>query len=185
MIMCVMDVLETILDSIDNLTDIIIKTKRSDSLQYIYDIYITKCININFDSKYFFLTRCEDELGWEINTDMKPRLLKLIKNLIQTRSMGENIKNSCNRIQFRVFKHNVLLDAKENQIRKEILLEYTKNKGYDKSLQFLLQKRIDRLNDRLSLEKDSDEWCENEVFIYRLEKIISTIQEHKARTFQT
>lgn len=116
---------------------------------------------------------------------MKPGLLKLIKNLIQTRSMGENIKNSCNRIQFRVFKNNVLLDSKENQIRKQILLEYTKKEGYDKSLQFLLKKRIDRLNDRLTLETDSDEWCENEVFIYRLEKIISTIQEHKVRIYQT
>lgn len=179
-----MDVLGHILDNIPLFTNDIFKQHKEDSIEYVFDNYIKKCININFDSKTFYLTRNTSERGFEINTDMTHGFLKMMTTLIKTRCMNENIKNSSNRIHFRVYKDNVLLDSKKNEIRKALAISLVNKLGTDSVLKYIIDKRCDLLNLRFKLDSDTDEWCENEVFIYRCDIIIGSIQEHKSQISQ-
>lgn len=180
-----MEILDTILSNVPIFVDMTIKDKGNDSIKYIFDTYITKCININFDSKFFYLTRDIGEIGFEIDHNMTTEFLRMLIRLIETRSMNENIKNSSNRIHFRVYKHNVLLDSKNNEIRKAIVVNLVKKMGSDVVLKYMLDKRCSLLNSRNSLNSDTDEWCENEVFIYRSNIIIESILKHIAPTYLT
>lgn len=180
-----MNVLNTIIDSIPFFVNNILKEKGDESLEYVFSVYIKNCINISFDSKFFYLTRFDDEIGFEITNAMDISFLKMLKELIQTRSMNENIKNSSNRIHFRVFKNNVLLDSKENEIRIEIVKNLAKHIGKDVILKFFIENRIALMNKTMTLDRDSDEWCENEVLIYRTLIIIESILEHKDQLSQT
>jgi len=177
-----MEVLSVIIENVPLFVSTIIKEKKEETVKYVYDTYITKCISINFDSKEFFLTREKSEIGFELNDEMSTDFLRMLIRLIQTRGMNENIKNSSNRIHFRVYKQNALLDSKNNEIRKSIVICLVDQIGPDPVLKFLLDERCALWNMRLTLDPDSDAWCDNEVILYRCDCIIESILKHKVPT---
>jgi len=87
-----------------------------DPLEIIYETTVQD-IWIHFDSTKLFLFKDNTTVHVPINIMTRTPVLEMILWLIESRSMMENIRNSENRILFRVFKGNANLDTHDNTIR--------------------------------------------------------------------
>jgi hypothetical protein len=98
--------------------------------------------------------------------------------------MSENIKNVDGLIHFRVYKHNVILDKKENKIRCGIFLTAASIIPLEIISEFLIQKRIKLMNEALILEENSDEICLNKHLQFRLRCITKFLINNKYLDYQ-
>lgn len=140
-------------------------------------------ININFDSKHFYLLKYEmidnTKLMFEIDLNNTPKeLLKMIVNLIELQRMEQNIKNKSFLIHFRGFKGKVYLEDKDNTLRIEAFIQlhnYMRNPFMIRI--FLVEKLLDIRNKLKVTNDDETDFVLFKIQEYRILAILNAIEK--------
>jgi hypothetical protein len=184
-----MDVKQVLLDS----CDVIIREfpPGANPLDTLYET-MKQDIWLHFDSAKLFIFKDNDKVHLPINIMTKTSVLNMILWLIESRSMMENIRNSDNRILFRVYKGNARLDSSDNAIRNELWLSLVCNVDqeltYGDVWKYLALKRVEVMDELEKMEiNDSTEDLYQSKSIEHL-RLISTLkyfEELASRSIQT
>lgn len=184
-----MDVKQVLIDSCDvvirefppgaNPLDILYETTKQD-------------ICLHFDSAKLFIFKDNHKVHLPINIMTKTSVLNMILWLIESRGMMENIRNSDNRILFRVYKGNAQLDSRDNAIRNELWLSLVGNVDneltYGDVWKYLAKKRVKVMDELEKMEiNDGTEDLYQSKTIEHL-RLISTLkcfEELASRSVQT
>lgn len=151
-------------------------------LEELYREFVGVDIDINFDSKTFFITRNSTVTGIDIGPHMDKRLVTKILHMINSKEMGENIKNTSQRIHFRMYKYNTVLDGAECYIQCKVFLDAAGYVGVTEVLSFLVTKRVELLNEILRYADDDDLQCKTKERLQCVETVITSVLAHKNQT---
>lgn len=151
--------------------------KSSTQNQFLDEIYsyIVQNIILNFDSSTVYITKDTELVGLSINHKMNQSFISMLIWLVTQGHMMENIKNDKNMIHFRVFKGDVVLDTKKNELRKKIFKEATKFVHRKDIIKNLIHKMIQIKNDINDVEKSSDEHTDLVAKEFRIKSVILEI----------
>lgn len=137
--------------------------------------YLVQNIILNFDSSTLYITKDTGLVGLSINHKLNQSFISMIIWLVTQGHMMENIKNDKNMIHFRVFKGDVELDTKRNELRKKIFKEATKFVHRQDIVKYLIHKMIQIKNDINQVEKSSDEHTDLVAKEFRIRSVILEI----------
>lgn len=180
------DVKQILLDS----CPVIIQNSTSggNPLDIIYET-MNQDIWIHFDSAKFFIFKDNDVVHIPINIMTKTPILRMILWLIESRSMSENIRNSENRILFRVYKGNAQLDSRDNSLRNKLWTSLVGNVDgemtYGDVWSYLARKRVTLLGiiENTDLTDENEEQYQTKIIeLLRLESALKHFEELASRS---
>lgn len=181
------DVKQTLIDS----CPVIIQNstfQQKNPLDVIYET-MKQDIWIHFDSAKFFIFKDNDKVHIPINIMTKTPILRMILWLIESRSMGENIRNAENRILFRVYRGNAQLDSKDNSLRNELWTSLVGNVDgeitYGDVWSYLALKRtvlLGTLENTEVTDENEEEYHTKSVELLRLESTLKHFEELASRS---
>lgn len=140
-------------------------------------------IDINFDSKSFYLLKYEfcniSKLYFDIDYKRTPKeLLEMIIKLVEQRRMDQNIKNKLYLIHFRGFKGKVYLENQNNDLRRELFLQLHHFIREPLKIRiFLLRKLLKVKNELKNKLIDENEMIQLKIQEYRIKLILKSIEK--------
>lgn len=142
-------------------------------------------IDINFDSKHFYILGYEfmesSQLKFDIDPERTPKaLLKMIIKMIELQRMEQNIKNKQFLIHFRGFVGKVYLEDKENTLRIEAFLQLHNYLRRPFNIRvYLIEKLLEiknQLKQIMGTDNMSDECIRLKIHEYRIRAILRAIE---------
>jgi hypothetical protein len=166
----------------DNVNRLVASIPVDTLLESLYP-FVTENIALNFDSQNIYLTKSH-LFGVPIDESSPLELIQMIKNLIEMRLMGENIRNSSNRIHFRCYADNVSLDTKDNFLRSRLFICACDALSSLSVSIFLFTKLLGVRNLLSKLDTNGEEFHAALIELFRVRTIIRAIEEHNVATEQ-
>lgn len=180
-----MDIKETLKLHMNYIVGCFYKNVGSSDDKIMDEMYtlIENDIDINFDSKHFYLLRYEliekTALKFDIDLENTPRdLLKMILKLIELQRMEQNIKNKLYLIHFRGFKGKVYLEDVDNTLRIEAFLQLHNYlvKPFINIRVFLIKKLLELNNKLKTTMEDEEQYINYKVQVYRIKAVLKAIE---------
>lgn len=111
------------------------------------DLWVTteSPLALSFDTSRMYLFRGVTDFYLPLNVLTSSEVLRCLLWMIESRSMGENIRTSENKILFRSFKGDVTLDVADNEIRNILWSIVADKVGLLPVWSFLMNKYVSNL----------------------------------------
>lgn len=96
-------------------------SEETHKIEKFLKLVVKNDLDINFDSKYFYLFDKNKDFFVEISRKTPKILLENILKIIENSEMSDSIRNANNRIHFRTYKKKHMLDSSDDSVRKSLL----------------------------------------------------------------
>lgn len=147
--------------------------------------YTMNEINFRFDNEHIYLFKNCDEFRCPINFFTSYEMIKLVLHIIEHKLMAENIRTSDNKVLFRNFSGNVILDGPDDPIRVAIWL-HVASRDVSRCFDFLNTKYTMNKFKMMLADITDDEKieCAREILVLRniLSKILYNINIDSEQT---